>query len=121
MKRILSILFCLALPLCLSAQIRNNKATRKSENESTNTRLETNAAKNADNNSTTSQSTIYNLASHDDSHDSGVSASGKKIVMSELSDDYVVETVVPFDTLFYLPHRFRRADEYSRFNAGLGN
>ena len=122
MKRILSILFCLALPLCLSAQIRNNRATRKTESDSNTKTLETKAAKSSDNNSSTSQSTIYDLTSHDDAdHDLGVSALGKKIVMSELSDDYVVETTVPFDTTFYLPHRFRRADEYSQFNAGLGN
>ncbi len=41
--------------------------------------------------------------------------------MSVLSDDYTEEKIIPFDTVFYLPHRFREADEFSTFNSTLGN
>jgi hypothetical protein len=41
--------------------------------------------------------------------------------MSVLTDDYTGEEIIPFDTVFYLPHRFREADDFSTFNATLGN
>jgi len=46
----------------------------------------------------------------------------KRVIrMSVLSADYTTATVVPFDTVFDLPHRYRRTDELSAFNANLGS
>ncbi len=38
-----------------------------------------------------------------------------------LSSDFTEEVVVPFDTVFSLFNRYRLADRYSPFNAGMGN
>ncbi len=47
--------------------------------------------------------------------------SGRILRMSVLTDDFTEEKIIPFDTVFYLPHRFRAADDFSTFNATLGN
>ena len=43
------------------------------------------------------------------------------LTMSVLTKDFTEEIIVPFDTLFYLPHRYKIANDFSTFNASLGN
>lgn len=67
---------------------------------------------------------VDDSASHEDDghvhqHDDAVT--NRVIQRSILSSDFTEEIVVPLDTVFGMPHHFRRADEYSTFNATLGN
>lgn len=49
------------------------------------------------------------------------SAGTRTIRQWNLSHDFTEETIIPFDTVFSLFHRYRIADRYSPLNATLGN